>query len=568
MVGLFLLAVAGMIWWLVVVSDAGKPPPDTPREPVAEAAPGAQSDGSALGPGQPMAEAVGAGPTEAAISTVTSDDLPAAFAAAEAAKQRILAAMAREEALRADPVVLRFQAQVQTRLLDAASAQRAGDTVATVRALREAVAAGAGFDAYLRALEATGPARQVFQTAVAEAVTSGLARLEREAFSAALAARQDAESAVAAGDVSAALGAYQRGSAALSAGQERLSGRVAAARAAVEEGFRQGNEVAVRDGLAFLRDALPGDAEAARWEARLPLLGQVFRGWEAAQRSLAVGDLEVTEGRLRQVLALDADFEPAVAMLEEVEKRRRRALGAERLAFSEAAFSEGRVLEAWEAVQEARRLDPDLPGLAAIEPLVRAEAEAVVIQREVAAATAFLDARQWDAAETAFRTLLRSAPELAAAQEGVATARRRKREERQIERVLIAAREAAETPTPAQLAYSIELIEQHALTLDPDHLGSRRLLEVLKERQRLVEQPVMLALTSDGRTTVTIWRVKTLAPFTRETLSLKPGSYQLVAQREGFRDVFQEIVVPVEGPPMELHVVCEPSSATQPPLPR
>lgn len=76
----------------------------------------------------------------------------------------------------------------------------------------------------------------------------------------------------------------------------------------------------------------------------------------------------------------------------------------------------------------------------------------------------------------------------------------------------------------------------------------------------LVEQaaiPVPVVLESDELTEVTVYRVGRLGAFARHELSLKPGTYVVVGQRRGFRDVRRELVVRPGESPSPLVVRCE-----------
>jgi hypothetical protein len=49
--------------------------------------------------------------------------------------------------------------------------------------------------------------------------------------------------------------------------------------------------------------------------------------------------------------------------------------------------------------------------------------------------------------------------------------------------------------------------------------------------------PVAVTMTSDGLTDITLFRVRRLGTLSEQTLSLRPGVYNAVGIRNGYRDV-------------------------------
>jgi hypothetical protein len=63
------------------------------------------------------------------------------------------------------------------------------------------------------------------------------------------------------------------------------------------------------------------------------------------------------------------------------------------------------------------------------------------------------------------------------------------------------------------------------------------LVVVVRDALLIASTPLPVSIFSDGLTEITLKRVARLGPFTSRTLSLRPGQYQLLGSREGYRDV-------------------------------
>jgi hypothetical protein len=79
----------------------------------------------------------------------------------------------------------------------------------------------------------------------------------------------------------------------------------------------------------------------------------------------------------------------------------------------------------------------------------------------------------------------------------------------------------------------------------------------LAEALAIAARPVSVAFESDNLTRVTIFKVGELGTFASRTVTLKPGAYVVVGQRDGYRDVRRQIRVGADGLPGPVVVRCE-----------
>ena len=91
------------------------------------------------------------------------------------------------------------------------------------------------------------------------------------------------------------------------------------------------------------------------------------------------------------------------------------------------------------------------------------------------------------------------------------------------------------------------------------HPGPRheRQLAELRRHVEAFSTPVRAELVSDGETQVVVYRVGRLGRFDRRALDLRPGTYTVVGQRRGYRDVRRNLVIAPGQSPEPMVVRCE-----------
>lgn len=78
--------------------------------------------------------------------------------------------------------------------------------------------------------------------------------------------------------------------------------------------------------------------------------------------------------------------------------------------------------------------------------------------------------------------------------------------------------------------------------------------ETLKSQIQAYSRLVPVTLRSDGRSAVSILRGARYRPFRQKSLELKPGTYTLLARREGYRDKRISFKVPLDGQPVTVTI--------------
>ena len=154
----------------------------------------------------------------------------------------------------------------------------------------------------------------------------------------------------------------------------------------------------------------------------------------------------------------------------------------------------------------------------------------------------------WEAAATAYKEALTLDPSLVQASEGLARAEPMAD---LFSRLNTIVEKSARLVDPTILSDAQTTVnEAKAVLNDSDEKSAMPKLEALwNQTVEVVENastPLPVTIASDGVTEITIKRVARLGVLTSRTVSLRPGQYQLLGSRVGFRDVLMTLNVGVD----------------------
>jgi hypothetical protein len=324
------------------------------------------------------------------------------------------------------------------------------------------------------------------------------------------------------------------------------------------------------------------DAQLAEGERSLAA-GQAAAALQAFDLALRIepGNAQATAGRQRaggldSLLPLIADaenaatrreFASAISLYEDVLRRDpanqsaqaglarvRSAAGndayARAIGDALAALRAGRLDVARAALGRARALKPQAPEVTAVAAQLGSAEGGRDLTGVKARAEADEAAERWAEALAEYERLLQADASIEFARSG---------RDRVAPRAQLAAALQALIDQPARLAAP-------EVRADADRLLARARAitpagPVLRSQVSRVElllpeydQPVMLAVESDGQTSIRVLRVGEFGAFERREIELKPGRYTLVGTRSGYRDVRLDVTLLPGGatPPVDL----------------
>jgi tetratricopeptide (TPR) repeat protein len=191
-------------------------------------------------------------------------------------------------------------------------------------------------------------------------------------------------------------------------------------------------------------------------------------------------------------------------------------------------------------IEEARASRSEEPSVAAAETTpVDAAQRAHGFESARQRASSLEGQERWDEALNEYEAALKSDPSLGFAQQG---------KTRSAARALLAQRLQALIDRPEQLASAAARADALALIENANEQSpSGPVLRSQVARLQILlpafDQPVHLALMSDGATRVAIPSVGFSGVFSRRDIQLKPGKYTVVGTRDGYRDVRRDITI-------------------------
>ena len=297
-----------------------------------------------------------------------------------------------------------------------------------------------------------------------------------------------------------------------------------------------------------LSQMAPDSAEVIEAVERVATIPEVAVLIENARSLFAERSFSEALEQIQSAISLD----PAHKRLQALAKDYRSALTDDR--FQKAmtqgfeALEAGNFAAAKTAFNSAAALKPNdkSPGVA----LAQAEEAEILsaLNRYVVTAERQERGENWDAAAASYKEALALDPSLVQASEGLARAEPMAD---LFSRLNTIVEKSARLVDPIILSDAQTTVnEAKAVLNESDGNGAMPKLEALwNQTIKIVENastPLPVTIASDGATEITIKRVARLGTLTSRTVSLRPGQYQLLGSRVGFRDVLVTLNVGVD----------------------
>ena len=338
-------------------------------------------------------------------------------------------------------------------------------------------------------------------------------------------------------DFDAAEALYQQALDSLIGLEARLSDEINSRLALLLDAIESGDE-ATAGAIAPLLSQMAPDSDAV-FDAveRVPLVPAIAKLETAAKASFEQGRLSRAVSQVDEALGLD----PAHQRLAKVARQYKSALTQQRfedaMTKGFALLSDNDFTGARASFQSARNILPAADGpKAALAQLE--ESETLSRLNDVLSQAADLAPKeQWAKAVEVLEAALTIDPSLVEASDGLDQAR----------------------PLAELFAKLDTIVEKQARLVDPVVLSEAQLSlseakaalaanaqtsPVLKDKVAAVRSavatastPLPVVITSDGLTEITIKRVARLGTVSSRTVSLRPGQYQFLGSRDGYRDV-------------------------------
>ena len=338
-------------------------------------------------------------------------------------------------------------------------------------------------------------------------------------------------------DFEAAEALYQQALDSLNELEARLSDEINSRLALLLDAIESGDE-ATAGAIAPLLSQMAPDSDAV-FDAveRVPLMPAITELETAAKASFEQGQLSTAVSQVDEALGLD----PAHQRLANVARQYKSALTQQRfedaMTKGFALLSDNDFTGARASFQSARNILPAADGpKAALAQLE--EAETLSRLNDLLSQAADLAAKeQWTKAVEVLKAALTIDPSLVEASDGLDQAR----------------------PLAELFAKLDTIVEKQARLVDPVVLSEAQLslseaeaalaanaqtspvlidkVAAVRSAVATASTPLPVVITSDGLTEITIKRVARLGTVSSRNVSLRPGQYQFLGSRDGYRDV-------------------------------
>ncbi len=299
----------------------------------------------------------------------------------------------------------------------------------------------------------------------------------------------------------------------------------------------------------LLGEADPDVETARRRAAKLP---EIMQAVDEARALAREGRLEAQRDAWRQVLKLDPMRQSARQALAAVNADLEARLFGSRMSRGHTAMGEGDLAAAREAFEAANRQRPDDPAPVEALAALQLEERGQRLAELQAAAVAARFREEWRSVANHYREMLKIEASIVSARQGLAEAESRARLDDALEQTIANAQGLNRNDAWEQ---GRGLLEQAGSIAEPGPRLNGQ-IERLDRVLTVAATPAPVRLQSDGFTKVTIFHVGRLGSFSDRVLELRPGAYTAVGQRDGFRDVRREFVVPPQGLSAPVVLIC------------
>ena len=307
----------------------------------------------------------------------------------------------------------------------------------------------------------------------------------------------------------------------------------------------QGDGIRSIDRFTLALKIDPQNPLALRGLERAAKIADVVALMQTGETHEAAGNLALALADFEAALALDPEWPPAQAAVPRVRNQVAAAQFEHHMSAGLAAFHRRSYAEARRDINRALAFKPGAPE--ALDALNQIDAAArddriAALRRQAQTAE---ESEAWPQVLDHYRQVLGIDPTIQFAVRGAARAEERLRLEKRVAYYLA---------HPDDLANDVYLAKAEQLLVELRQASPQgpRLQSQIATLDRMVQNAqttVVVTLTSDDQTEVTVYRVGRLGQFRSRTLELRPGAYTVTGARDGYKDVRHTIRIrPGQGP--------------------
>ena len=345
---------------------------------------------------------------------------------------------------------------------------------------------------------------------------------------------------------------YQDGLAQLQQLQGNLPSEVDRQLERARKGIEEGDADQAQAALDLAALMAPENPSLAPLRERLSVLPRLAELLALADEAEQAGDLATAEERLQQAVSLDGEHLRAASELARVSDAHQQQQFNDAMTEGYSTLDAGRFDSARAAFRRAGQLQPGSGEAASALQEVEAAETAHRLARLKRSGRQHEQEERWQEAVTAYEQAQKIDTSVLFASDGLQRSRSRARLDRQF-------RDAIEEPgrlSDEKVARAMEALLAQARTISPRGPVLGQQIERLEQLLALANTPIKVTLRSDMATEVLVYKVARLGRCDQRELSLWPGTYTAVGQRNGYRDVRREFTIAHNSEPAPVIIAC------------
>ena len=334
-------------------------------------------------------------------------------------------------------------------------------------------------------------------------------------------------------DFAAATAEYQQALDQLKSLEASLPERIEALHETLTGAIEAGEILSSQARFTELSEMAPADIRLISLEERVTALPAVIAALESAAEAEATGDLAAAVEAAGDATRADPAHQRAAARLGELNTALTRQQFNAAMTAGYGAMGAKTFDAAEQQFRTAARLIPGAPEPgAALGELEQARIQNSLVELRADGAQAEAEER-WADAVSLYKNALEIDALMLFATEGVARAEPRADLDTRLDNI---PKERDRLIDVRIMRVAQETLAEAKAISDP---GPRLRAQIGAAQDTLAyaSTPVVVTMTSDGLTDITLLRVKRLGTLAEQTLSLRPGAYTAVGMRNGYRDV-------------------------------
>mgnify|MGYP001603378785 FL=1 len=300
----------------------------------------------------------------------------------------------------------------------------------------------------------------------------------------------------------------------------------------------EGGDLAVAQRLApLLRKMAPDSDAILDASERVPVMPEIMTYEETAQAHFDTANYQRALTDIRAALLLDPVHQRLSAIARDYEAALTQQQFEEAMTRGFAALTATEFSKARAAFERAKTLAPNASDVGGALAQLK-EAETLSSLNRLLSQAADLQVKEeWSGAFEAYEQALALDSSLVEASEGIIEAESMAALFKSLSEIVDKQARLVDDVVLSQAKITLIEAEKIVATSAPSMPKLVALIVVVRDALSIASTPLPVSIFSDGLTEITLKRVARLGAFTSRTLSLRPGQYQLLGSREGYRDV-------------------------------